>query len=188
MEEPRDDDDFQDIKDRANRILYDIEEKRVALTELFSKIDAPSNEQLRDYIKEMKKLDAMRMAHGSDKERMELFKMDAADFAQRNLEVVSAERPLGSIVEDGKQICHKILETMKGAMYQQKNHDLDVWERNKTAKKRRSVRGSRVHNQVISRKYSHLRPESAQPKQRKARKAGDSSGTPGQSVPQTAPF
>jgi hypothetical protein len=183
---------FQEVRNRENQILLEIEQKRLKLTEELQSIPNPTKADRQKYITEIRNLEAIRLAHGSPQEKLNLFKMDIPDFAQKNTEENAAERPISATVDEGKQLIHRILETMKGVMYKQKMGTTDVWERNKSRKNRRSVQGSRYHAQKISRKYAHIRPEkpekNARSKQDEAGDAGDGDGVAGKRTHSSAPF
>jgi len=182
-----------EIRRREQRIILENDRKRTELTEKFLAIPNPTKEDRQKFTTEIRNLEVVRLAMGSPQERLQLFKLDVPDFAKKNAEATHKDETVAMVVEQGKQLTHKILETMKGAMYKQKQFKLDVWERNKHSKRRRSVMNTRHQSSAITNKLKAIRKlqpreYNAGSKQNKAGKDGDVQPVAGGPIPDTAPF
>ena len=178
---------MDDLKRREDAVLLRVERRRLELTESLLNSN-PTDEDRQKYITEIRKLEAIRMAHGSSAEKGKLFSLEVPEFAVKNKDDGNKDAPVASVVDEGKQIIHRVLETMKGAMYKEKVGNLDIWEKNRTSKRRGTVQGSRYQRRGISRKLRHLKPQDDRPEQNQAGTVGASRRIVGQAVPETDSF
>lgn len=178
---------MEDIRQRELVVLHQVEKRRLELTEALLNSN-PTDEDRQKYITEIRKLEAIRMAHGSPAEKVKLFSLEVPDFAVKNKDEGTKEQPVAAVVEEGKQIIHRVLETIKGVKYKEKAASLDIWERNAKLKVRHSVQGSRHQRISVAAKLRKHKPNDARPKQNPAGEVGPSGRIAGQTVPETAEF